>query len=148
MSDNLVLVFEPAAPPLSALIPMLSGFGAIDLQEGGTGADQLVVYDHGSHVFIQRYVPEEMAAEHFFDDWSVELVPARASSLVIATREFDLVKRVTLALARHFQFWVDTDFGEVYDSAKFVRRCAEEPGWDWRRWPAERTTDPLVLHAP
>jgi hypothetical protein len=142
VSHNLVIIFEPSAPPLAALVPALAEFDRLDLQEGTAWGDQIVVYDGERHVFVQPYPPEEMEAEHSFDDWPAGLVPPRASGLVVAYSDIALAKRVAVALARRFRFWVDPNMGtgEVYASEEFVRRTAREPGWDWRDVPVTTRT--------
>ena len=143
MSEVLGLIFEPAAPPLIALVPVLEAeFDWVQLQHVDLPSaepwDQIAFANGERHGFIWLSQPVEGWPEELrFADWPPALIPDHSETLVLDYRHVDLAARVVCALARRHRFWVDTGFGEVYDSEAFARRARSEPGWDWRAWQAQ-----------
>lgn len=140
MSELLGLVFAPGAPPLAALVPVLAAeFDGVQLQHvdlpGAEPWDQVAIAEGERHVFLLGDLSVEGIPDDLdFKAWPTALIPERSETLVLDYRNVELAKRVVGVLARHHRFWVDTSFGEVYESRAFAHRSIRQPGWDWRAW--------------
>ena len=96
--------------------------------------DQIAVFDGDAAIFVRPESQEDLIRYDEFGRWPPELVPARASALILHyfadERHLRLAKQVTLAISRTYPCLVDTTFGEIYTSQAFARRCELEPKWD------------------
>ena len=143
----LILVFTPAAPPVSELAAALAAF------VGGRTApgelfDDLAICESspspGGRAGAARCVrlvpsPRDAGAEalRLARHWPPGLAPAEAAVLRV---EYDrttvgLVRSTLTELAERFRFFVETGSGRLFGADAFTRRCVREPGAWWEEDP-------------
>jgi hypothetical protein len=133
------LVFPMGKPPLEEVARALIGFDDIKLSRSDLDQppDGIVVEKGDDYARLEDWWRDESVEEirnEIEEEWPPELLPLpRAAGFLDLQyhRWMPLPKLIVVALAKQYDFLVDTGNDEIYSSRAFATRFHADPEWSW-----------------